>query len=257
MSPSTAAQVQETNPLSLPGLNAVVVGNGGIGRALSRALLERGNLASLAVLGRSEAELPEDARLLQCHVDARNPATLDSAAGEVRSFMGDVHLLVNVVGMLHGDRVMPEKRLRDLQLADALDAFQVNAMFMALVAAAFGPLLRHRQPALFASLSARVGSIEDNRSGGWYSYRASKAAHNMLLRTIAREWRVSHRNAIVVALHPGTVRTRLSEPFITASYRKRVLEPPECAEALLSVMAGLTPEDTGQFLDWQGKGIPW
>ena len=110
---------------------------------------------------------------------------------------------------------------------------------------------------MLASLSARVGSIEDNQMGGWYSYRASKAAHNMLLKTLAREWRVSHKNVAVVALHPGTVQSRLSEPFVTARYRNRVLAGEESAEALLAVIGGLNAKDTGSFLDWQGKAIPW
>ncbi len=257
MSRSAALKAGEFNPLSLEAINAVIVGNGGIGSALCRALHERGNVGSIALLGRSEVDLPSDTRVLQCHVDARQPGTLDAAADEVRRQMGEVHLLINTVGVLHGESLRPEKRLRDLQLADAMDAFQVNAMFLAAVASAFGPLLRHGDPALLASVSARVGSIEDNQLGGWYSYRASKAAHNMLLRTIAREWKVSHRNAIVVALHPGTVRTRLSAPFISDNYRNRVLEPAECAASLLAVLAGLAPDDSGRFFDWQGKSIPW
>lgn len=252
-----ASQSSDTSPLTLETMNAVIVGNGGIGSALCHALLKRGNLGSIALLGRSQVDLPKSARTLQCQVDARDADSLSSAADEVQGFMGEVHLLINTVGVLHGENFKPEKRLRDLRLDDALDMFQVNAMFVTAIARAFGPMLRHGDPALLASISARVGSIEDNQLGGWYSYRASKAAHNMFLRTIAREWKVSHRNAIVVALHPGTVRTRLSAPFISENYPKRVLEPTECAEALLQVAAGLTPDDSGRFYDWQGKPVPW
>mgnify|MGYP001824604941 CR=1 FL=1 len=257
MSRANPARTSGMNPLSLPGLNAVVVGNGGIGSALCQALLERSNVGSIALLGRSEVDLPGGERILQCHVDAQEPGTLDDAVEGVRGLMDGVHLLVNTVGVLHGEDFKPEKRLRDLRAEHALNAFQVNAMFMAAVAQAFSPLLRHGDPALFASISARVGSLEDNELGGWYSYRASKAAHNMLLRTIAREWKVSHRNTTVVALHPGTVKTRLSQPFVSPGYRNRVLEPAECADALLAVMGGLTQEDSGQFYDWQGTTIPW
>ena len=153
--------------------------------------------------------------------------------------------------------MIPEKRLRDLEPGNALHSFQVNALSLAHVAGAFGPLMRHGAPSVLASLSARVGSIGDNRQGGWYSYRMSKAAHNMLLRTLALEWKISHRNAIVVALHPGTVRSRLSAPFVTDRYANRVLQPAECAAALLGVIGNLSRDDSGRFLDWQGEEIPW
>ena len=147
--------------------------------------------------------------------------------------------------------------MRDLNLDNLLRSMIINAALLPRLAQAYGRALRHDEPSILASLSARVGSIEDNQMGGWYSYRASKAAHNMLLRTLAREWRISHRNAAVVALHPGTVASPLSEPFVTDSYGKRVLQPGECADALLGVLGGLGAADTGRFLDWQGQPIPW
>jgi NAD(P)-dependent dehydrogenase (short-subunit alcohol dehydrogenase family) len=117
--------------------------------------------------------------------------------------------------------------------------------------------MRHPEPAVLASLSARVGSIEDNELGGWYSYRAAKAAQNMLLRTLSREWSLSHRNVSVVALHPGTVESALSAPFISKSYSKRVLTANESAAALITVIDTLRPEQSGEFFDWQGTRIPW
>jgi NAD(P)-dependent dehydrogenase (short-subunit alcohol dehydrogenase family) len=133
----------------------------------------------------------------------------------------------------------------------------VNAGFLVLLANALSGQLKHSEPAVFASLSARVGSITDNGLGGWYSYRASKAAHNMLLKTLAREWGVSHKNVCLLALHPGTVATRLSEPFVTESYRKRVLTTAECSAALLQVIGGTTARQSGSFLSWEGEEIPW
>jgi NAD(P)-dependent dehydrogenase (short-subunit alcohol dehydrogenase family) len=136
-------------------------------------------------------------------------------------------------------------------------SFAINAMVLPLLVQEFSGLLRHSDPALFASLSARVGSIEDNHLGGWYSYRASKAAHNMLLRTIANEWRLTHRNAVVVALHPGTVQSRLSKPFISPGYKNAVHTPAECAENLVRVLGALTADASGGFFDWEGKAIAW
>lgn len=245
-----------SNPLERDGLRAVVVGNGAIGTALCRALLSRDNVDSVTVLGRSAPQW-EDDRLLHHRIDCSDPDSIEAAARAVRDGLGDVQLVINTVGVLHWDDRMPEKRVRALEPEAALHAFAVNAVFPMLLARSFEPLLCRDQPAVFASLSARVGSIEDNKLGGWYSYRASKAAHNMYLRTLAREWAVSRRQAIVVALHPGTVASPLSAPFVSKSYSNRVLQPEECAQALLKVIGSLTTEDTGTFFDWQGLRIPW
>ena len=180
-----------------------------------------------------------------------------TAAAAASGLIERAHLLINTVGMLHSASQQPEKRLQSLKPQQLQQSFLINATLLPLLAQAFSKLLRHDEPALLASLSARVGSIEDNQTGGWYSYRASKAAHNMLLKTLALEWKVSHRNTTVVALHPGTVSSRLSKPFLTARYKKRVLTPPECAEALLGVISQLHPDNSGKFYDWQGQLIPW
>ena len=248
------ASADVRSPLQLPRLNAMVVGGGAIGRAIAEALLARDNLERLVVLRRSDRERLDDPRVHYLAFDASSPAPLPSLddCGVDR-----LQLLVNTVGLLHSAEQQPEKRVRDLELDKLLHAMTINAGLLPRLAQAYGRALRHDQPAILASLSARVGSIEDNDMGGWYSYRASKAAHNMLLRTLAREWRVSHRNAAVVALHPGTVASPLSEPFVTDSYSKRVLQPSECADALLAVLEKLGAADSGRFVDWQGKPIPW
>lgn len=126
-----------------------------------------------------------------------------------------------------------------------------------MLAQGFSKTLRHDDPGILASLSARVGSIADNDMGGWYSYRASKAAHNMLLRTLSREWRISHRNVTVLALHPGTVASALSQPFVSPTYARRVLQPDECAAYLLQVLKERSTSDSGSFYDWRGEPIPW
>lgn len=243
--------------LALNQVNAVIVGNGAIGSALLDNLLQRSALNSVLVLGRTAAAVSEDPRVTHLTFDAEDPQSLINAALQVEQYVKRVHLLINTVGLLHNDQQGPEKRLKSVDPAHLIKSFQINAVLLPLLAQAFSQLLRHDEPSLLASLSARVGSIEDNKLGGWYSYRASKAAHNMLLKTIASEWRLSHRNAIVVALHPGTVHSRLSEPFLTANYQHRVLTPAECASALLAVIGQLQLEDSGKFFDWQGKSIPW
>lgn len=248
------ASQQTASPFELPRFNAMVVGGGAIGSAIAGALLARDKLAQLLVLRRSDRGGSDDPRVRYLSFDASSsdplPALDDTAVERL-------HLLVNTVGLLHDDQQQPEKRLRDLDLENLQRSMTVNAALLPRLAQAYGHLLRHDEAATLASLSARVGSIEDNHLGGWYSYRASKAAHNMLLRTLSREWRVSHRNVAVVALHPGTVASPLSDPFVTDSYTNRVLQPAECADALLGVLAGVGAADTGCFLDWQGTPIPW
>jgi NAD(P)-dependent dehydrogenase (short-subunit alcohol dehydrogenase family) len=237
--------------------NAIVVGNGAIGTALADNLLQQDGLRQLVILQRRSETSLNDPRVTIVGFDAEQPGSVTAAATTVRKSLQCAHLMINTVGMLHNAQQQPEKRLRSIEPENLQQSFTINAILLPMLVQAFGGLLRHDEPAIFASLSARVGSIEDNQLGGWYSYRAAKAAHNMLLRTIAQEWRVSHRNAAIVALHPGTVHSPLSAPFITPSYKHPVRTPAECAESLLQVLSNLPPESSGQFYDWQGKTIAW
>lgn len=246
-----------TNPLELEAINAVVVGAGAIGTALVDELLEMPQVHHVFVLHRGTAPGFADPRVQCICFDALNGATIANASATVGLACKRIHLLINTVGMLHSPDQSPEKRLADFDAVNLQRSIALNATLLPLLAQAFASLLRHKEPAVLASLSARVGSLEDNKIGGWYSYRASKAAHNMLLLTLAREWRISYRNVIVLALHPGTVESRLSEPFVTSAYKNRVLSPAESASALLGVMAGQTFADSGSFFDWRGDKVPW
>jgi NAD(P)-dependent dehydrogenase (short-subunit alcohol dehydrogenase family) len=245
------------HPLTLDAFNVIIVGDGAIGSALLDNLLTQPGLQRAIVLGRSDKPGNQDTRISRLRFDANNPDSIITAASAASELLERAHLLINTVGMLHSASQQPEKRLQSLDPQQLQQSFLINATLLPLLAQAFGKLLRHDEPALLASLSARVGSIEDNQMGGWYSYRASKAAHNMLLKTLALEWKISHQNTTVVALHPGTVSSRLSKPFLTPGYKKRVLTPAECAEALLAVISQLHMEDSGKFYDWQGQLIPW
>ncbi len=254
---------QETQPVGqvgftdLPDFNVVVVGNGAIGSALLSRLLQERGLQRAFLISRSAGSPPEDDRVTCLHLDAEDYASIEAAADQVGRQVSRIHLLINTVGMLHSEGMKPEKRLQDLQPGQLQHSFAINAMFLPLLGKAFSALMKHPDPAVLASLSARVGSIEDNHLGGWYSYRAAKAAQNMLLKTLSCEWKISHRNVSVVALHPGTVESALSAPFISKNYKNRVLTPAESATALMEVIANLQPEQTGGFYDWQGHSIPW
>ncbi|MGK5025205.1 SDR family oxidoreductase [Janthinobacterium sp. RB2R34] len=163
------------------------------------------------------------------------------------------HLIINATGILHDGTIKPEKRLADLSYANMQALFQANTIGPALLMRHFLPLLDGER-AIMAMLSAKVGSIGDNRLGGWYSYRASKSALNMLVRTAAIELARSQKNSVLVALHPGTVNSRLSRPF-----HGEVIGRPAhvAARDMLDVLDKLTPNDTGSFRSYDGASLPW
>jgi NAD(P)-dependent dehydrogenase (short-subunit alcohol dehydrogenase family) len=163
------------------------------------------------------------------------------------------HLIIVCTGVLHGADFSPEKKLGDLSYAKMNAVFRINTFGPALL---LGPLARKldRERGVFAVLSAKVGSIEDNRLGGWYSYRASKAALNMMIKTASIEIKRTQPSAVLVAMHPGTVDTPLSQPFGGAQSG----QPPLSAAAqMLNVLNSMTAEDTGSFKTYSGEPLPW
>jgi NAD(P)-dependent dehydrogenase (short-subunit alcohol dehydrogenase family) len=189
-------------------------------------------------------------------VDYDDETTLKTAAEA--AFNGVPFDLVMVTtGVLHlGADIQPEKSLRDLS-ADKFHAiFAANTIFPALAAKHFLPLLHRDKRSVFAALSARVGSISDNRLGGWYAYRASKAALNMIIKNAAIEIERRHKQAIVVGLHPGTVDSDLSKPFQSNVQQNKLFTPAFSAASLLDVVDRLTPDDSGKCFAWDGQEIP-
>jgi len=160
-------------------------------------------------------------------------------------------------GVLKDDRIAPEKRIADLDAASLLYAYQVNAMGPILLAKALWPLLRQEHRLHFASISARIGSISDNKLGGWYAYRASKAAQNQLMRTLSIELARHNPNACVATLHPGTVDTALSRPFQSGLAGKTLFTAEQSATKLWDVLDRLTPTQSGGFFDYDGEAIPF
>ena len=222
---------------------AIVIGaGGGIGDALSKALEARGD----AVYRLSRRSHPS--------LDLTDDASIAAAAREV-SVKGPFDLILLATGLLHGDGVRPEKSLRDID-GKALDRlFRINATGPALVMRHFLPLLARDRPSVFAALSARVGSIGDNRLGGWVGYRASKAALNQIIRTLSIELARTNPLAVLVGLHPGTVDTGLSAPFQRNVDAARLFTVEQAAAHLLAVVASLMPGDSGHCLDWAGERI--
>jgi NAD(P)-dependent dehydrogenase (short-subunit alcohol dehydrogenase family) len=235
---------------SLPqGYRALVLGAGGaIGGALLQALAADPRCGGVHGLSRQPGQDGAPA------VDLTDAGSLAAAASHLRA-QAPFHLMLCATGVLHVGGAAPEKRLADIDPLRMAQALAVNAIGPALFIQHFHTLLPLRERALLGVLSARVGSIGDNRLGGWYSYRASKAALNMLLRTAAIEVSRQRPLAVLAALHPGTVASTLSRPVIGAS---EATSPIEAARNLLSVLDGLPAEGaSGGFHAWDGSSIPW
>ena len=224
---------------------AVVVGaGGGIGGARLAALLAEGRFTH--VLGLSRRSAPP--------IDLLDEASLARAAAFAAA-KGELRLVLDATGFLHDERQAPERSWQQLDAAGLARSFALNAIGPALLMKHVLPLLPRTGRSVFATLSARVGSIGDNRLGGWYGYRASKAALNQLVRTAAVELARRSPQAICVALHPGTVATPLSAPFVATGLE--VHTPSAAARHLLAVIDGLGPDATGGFVDWRGRPVPW
>jgi NAD(P)-dependent dehydrogenase (short-subunit alcohol dehydrogenase family) len=231
------------------GYRAAVIGaSGGIGGAFAAALRDDPACAGVACFSRS-GRAPEG--MAAAPLDVTDEAQVAAAAGAC----GPVSLVVVATGLLHDAGMSPEKDMRALDAARLSRAFLVNAVGPALVAKHFLPLLPKAGRGVFAALSARVGSIGDNAVGGWHGYRASKAALNMLLKTLAIETARRRPAHVLLALQPGTVDTGLSKPFQGAA--KTLLTPADSAAALLRVVDAAGPELSGALVDWRGERLPY
>ncbi|MBU1357303.1 MAG: SDR family NAD(P)-dependent oxidoreductase [Gammaproteobacteria bacterium] len=230
---------------SLPsGYRALVIGgSGAIGGALLASLRADARCACALSLGRTSTPA----------VDFEAPASIADAA-QALSGQGPWHLVVVATGMLQGATGNAEKRLGDIDAQHMAASFAINTIGPALALAHFAPQLPRDERSVFAVLSAKVGSIGDNRLGGWYSYRASKAALNMVVKTAAIELARTHPRAVLAAMHPGTVDSRLSAPFRGA----QIGRPAEAAAGdLLAVLDRLDPADSGGFWAYDGERLPW
>lgn len=243
-STTATTSVVELGSFSKTGVAVIFGSGGGIGSALMDALRSNDSFAHLVGFNRKTTP----------SIDLMNEASLERAA-RFAAEMGELRLVIDATGFLHDDRQGPEKSWRQIDAGNLARSFALNAIGPALIMKHVLPLLPGSGKAVFATLSARVGSIGDNRLGGWYSYRASKAALNQLVRTSAVELARQSPEALCVALHPGTVATSLSAPF--AATGLKVHTPSEAAHHLLGVIDGLTAEANGGFFDWRGQPVAW
>lgn len=253
----------------IPGLSAnarvlICGASRGIGLALCTALLARDDVSRVWAVSRHASTADgllalarahgERVVLLEC--DARDELALAALANEVGIACPHLHLVVSTLGILHQEGTKAEKSLAQLDLTSLQASFVTNAFAPILLLKHLMPLLR-KQPATFAALSARVGSISDNRLGGWYSYRASKAALNQLLHTASIELKRLNPAATVLALHPGTTNTELSRPFQGNVPEGKLFEPAFAAQCVIDQVGRLGPTESGSFWGWDGERIAW
>lgn len=229
---------------------AVIGAHGGIGAALVEAVTGLDQVAIVSTFARSFSQQhhTENPKLNAGILDLLDPASISAAAASLDS---PLDLVIVATGLLHE----PERDIRQLDAAKLALNFAINATGPALVAQAFLPKLRTDRRTVFAALSARVGSIGDNRLGGWYAYRASKAALNQLVRTLAIEHGRKNPLGVCVGLHPGTVDTALSKPFQRGVTANKLFTPAYSAARLLEVIDRLTPADSGGLFAWDGERV--
>ena len=225
---------------------AVVGAGGGIGQAFVAALRNDTRFARVHAFSRAGGA---NAAIMDPTDDASITAGVDGLEPPI-------HRLIITTGMLHDAVQSPEKSWRALDSAALARSFAINSIAPLMVIKAFLPLIPKDERAEIAVLSARVGSISDNRTGGWHGYRASKAALNQLIKTISIELARSHPHLVCVALHPGTVDTGMSAPFKRGVAADKLFTPAYSVERMLAVLDGLTPEQTGGVFAWDGAAIP-
>lgn len=236
-----------------PTVVILIGGSGGLGRAMVEALLEQvPGVQIFATYHQTEPTLQHE-RLTWHRLDVRDSEAIAQWAAD----FDHVDWILNFAGFLHGEAGGPEKSIQALDSEFLIESIRVNSLPSLLLAKNFARALKRSAAPLLATVSARVGSIEDNRLGGWYSYRISKAALNMALKTLSIEWKHSHPKGRVAALHPGTNDTALSKPFQANVKPENLFRPEYTASMFLKLLTRLEPGDSGKFWAWDGEILPW
>jgi NAD(P)-dependent dehydrogenase (short-subunit alcohol dehydrogenase family) len=256
----------DANAIAENPINSLVIGaSRGIGLGFVEKLLRDGRITKVYATYRDRESASGLFALLDAHpnkltcfsVDIINEEQIAECIEKIRQDTDKLHFAINCVGLLHDRNLQPEKSLRQINVENLTRYFQVNSIGSVLLAKHLQPLFKHKESSVFASISAKVGSIGDNQSGGWYGYRASKAALNMLMRNVSIEYGRSCPKTIVVTLHPGTTDTELSHPFQKNVPPEKLFSVERTVNQLFTVIEKLQPIDTGHFVSWDGSKLPW
>jgi len=244
--------------LNLSGNHAVIIGSsGGIGEAITKKLSDLQCYKKIYTFNR---------RNIRTHIentenfflDLKEEQSIIEASNLLSSRKDKIDLLIICTGILHEkELIKPEKSWNQINYNSLNNVMLVNTIGPALIAKYFIPHFAKNKKGLFSAISAKIGSIEDNRLGGWYSYRASKAALNMIIKNLSIEASYKMPNLIFSAIHPGTVDTNLSKPFQSSTNQNKIFTPSESADYILNVLTGLSTADSGKLLSWDGSTIPY
>lgn len=234
---------------------ALVIGaGGGIGRAIVHRLHAE-KVGRVIAVSRDPGHF--DGNTAECVQSDYSEASIEQVCAQLKQEQRLISKVFICNGTLHGERYMPEKRMESIEADALLTVFRTNAVVPILWVRSLLPVLSGKEPCVVSVLSARVGSISDNRLGGWYSYRASKAALNMLLKTAAIEYARRANNVKLIAFHPGTVDTSLSKPFQASVPENKLFTPDFVAERLFDVMNQVEMDSGLEFIDWAGQTVEW
>ena len=230
---------------------ALVVGAGGIGRQIAEDLASKENNLEVILCGRKN--------LFKnfWELDIENENSLKDLKDKLSKSKSNLRLVLNATGRLHSEKLNPEKRLQHINKENLIESFSINAFAPILLAKTIEEFINKELEFNFASISARVGSITDNKTGGWYAYRAAKSAQNQLFKSLSIEWARKYPKAIITLLHPGTVNTNLSKPFHKFVPKDKLFSPQKTSSYLIDILRYQKPTDSGKFIAWDGKEIPW
>ena len=229
----------------------LIIGSGDIGRHISDHLETIAPRLDVFICGRNLRNSNS------FYLDLEDDDSYTSFENDISLLKKPLRLVINASGFLHSELVKPEKRLSHVTRSTIMKNFSINSFAPILIAKTVEKFIKPELPFSFASLSARVGSISDNRLGGWYSYRASKAAQNQFLKTLSIEWKRKFPLAIVSILHPGTCDTKLSRPYQSSVPKDTILSPSRSSEFLIDIISKQKTSDSGKFLAWDNTIIPW
>ena len=231
---------------------AIIGSSGAIGRAFLDAYIADKEISNIYSISRTEVEL-NDARIIHINIDVTDEVSVKAAASKIGENRLDK--LIVATGILHTELFGPEKSIKDIKIENFVKIFSVNAFGPALIGKYFLPLMKKDKKSIAAFLSARVGSISENKLGGWYSYRASKSALNQIIKNFSIESKRTNPTGIIIGLQPGTVKSKLSEPFQKNVKKGKLLLPKDSVKSLIRVIESVMQNDSGKIFDWKGEEI--
>ena len=230
---------------------ALVIGSGGIGTQIAEDLSSLEDELDVVLCGRKNNFF----NFWEFDIEDNN--SLENLKNRIHHHPKNLRLIINATGRLHSDTLNPEKRLQHVDKDNLIESFSINSIAPILLAKTIEEFIPKDSLFNFATISARVGSIGDNKTGGWYSYRAAKAAQNQLFKSLSIEWGRRFPKAVVTLLHPGTVNTNLSKPFQKFVPANKLFSPEKASKLLIEIIRNQKPQDSGSFLAWDGSSIPW